>query len=62
MKPNGFDFNRREAAEYVGVSEATLRDWAHKKKNLPYAVVGKRAYYRKSDCDVFLRRALVRVA
>ncbi len=60
--PNGFDFDRRGAAEYLGLTIKALDDWAYKRKNLPYAVIGKKAWYRRSDLDALIRRRTVKVA
>ena len=54
--PNGFDFNRTGAAEYLGLGKKTLDDWAYKSKNLCYAVIGNRAWYRRSELDALIRR------
>ncbi len=59
--PNGFDFNRAKAAEYLGLGIKTLDDWAYKRKNLPYAVIGNRAWYRRSDVDALIRRQMRKV-
>lgn len=56
VPPHGFDLSRREAARYVGSSEATLADWAYKRINLPYVVAGGVAWYRRSDCDHLLAK------
>jgi predicted site-specific integrase-resolvase len=55
-KPNSYDFTRREAAEYLGVSVATLNQWAWARKNLPYTLMGGQAWYRRADCEHLLRR------
>ncbi len=60
--PHGFDFNRSEAAAYVGESVASLNLWGHKRINLSYVLTGGRAWYRQSDCDAYLRRRTIRVA
>ena len=60
--PNGFDYNRRQAARYLGVAEKTLHDWASKRKHLPYAVIGNKAWYRRSDLDALIRRRTIKVA
>lgn len=57
--PNGFDFDREQCAAYLGEQRHTLDTWASQKKNLPYVRAGGRAWYRRSDCDAFLRRKVV---
>jgi excisionase family DNA binding protein len=49
--------NRDQAAEYIGVSVATLASWAHTgvhRDILPVARIGKRAFYRRADLDKWL--------
>ncbi len=61
--PNGFDLDRPSAAEYLGlISIKTLDDWAYKRINLPYTVLGGKAWYRKSDLDALIHRRTVKVA
>lgn len=57
--PSGFDFDRESAAVYLGETVSALHAWATLKKNLPYVVCGNKAWYRRSDCDAFLRRKVV---
>ncbi len=48
---------REEAAEYIRISPKTLAFWAHSGKHrdeLPFARIGKRAYYRRADLDRWL--------
>jgi excisionase family DNA binding protein len=48
---------RTEAAAYIGVEVSTLASWAHTGKHrdeLPFAMIGKKAYYRKADLDRFV--------
>ena len=56
--PTGFDFDRTQAAAYLGLTKSALDAWALNgaRKNLPYVRVGNRCWYRKSDCDALLRR------
>ncbi len=61
--PAGFDFDRSNAAEYLGLgSIKTLDDWAYKRINLPYAVLGGKAWYRRSDLDALIRRRTIKIA
>jgi excisionase family DNA binding protein len=47
--------DRRAAAEYLSVKEGTLAAWASNKRvALPYAKLGRRVVYRKSDLDAFV--------
>jgi|688.fasta_scaffold2284525_2 excisionase family DNA binding protein len=56
----GFDpdkilWSRKKAASYLGIAESTLASWAHRgMKNLPYAKIGRRTLYKKSDLDAFI--------
>ena len=48
---------RSEAAAYIGVEISTLAGWAHTGKHrdlLPFAMIGKRAFYKKMDLDRFI--------
>jgi len=48
---------RAAAAPYIGVEISTLASWAHTGKHrdlLPFALIGKKAFYRKSDLDKFV--------
>ena len=60
--PNGFDFDRRTAAAYLGLTVKALDGWAYNKKNLPYTIIGRKAWYRRSDLDAILRRGTAKVA
>ncbi|MGA7181260.1 MAG: helix-turn-helix domain-containing protein [Thiobacillaceae bacterium] len=51
---------RRQAAEYLGVKEKTLAQWATAGRyGLPYIRVGRKAMYRQSDLDAFIERNVV---
>jgi len=61
--PAGFDFDRRQAAEYLGLEPKTLAEWAASaKKKIPYAKIGSKTWYRRSDCDALIRRSTVKAA
>lgn len=46
---------RREAADYLGVSEQTLAIWkCTGRYKLPYVKIGRLVKYRKSDLDAFI--------
>ncbi len=48
---------RDEAAPYIGVEVSTMASWAHTGKHrdvLPFAMIGKKAYYKKADLDRFV--------
>lgn len=48
---------RKQAAEYLGMSPATLAQWASTKKyDLPYYKIGIMVRYKKSDLDAFLKK------
>lgn len=49
--------SRREAAEYLGITERTLAVWACVKRyNLPYVKIGRLVKYRRSELDNFINR------
>jgi excisionase family DNA binding protein len=51
---------RREAAEYLGVTENTLAVWASVKRyNLSYVKVGRLVKYRRADLDAFIERRTI---
>ncbi|MGO7965080.1 helix-turn-helix transcriptional regulator [Rhizobium ruizarguesonis] len=42
-------------AEILGISPETLRWWRHKRRSLPWVVVGgRRVMYRKADIEAFV--------
>jgi excisionase family DNA binding protein len=48
---------RAQAAEYLGVPEHTLANWAHtRRKQLAFYKIGRRVFYKLSDLDLFLNR------
>lgn len=46
----------KEAAEYVGVSEATLERWRALRIGPPFGHVGRRVFYFASDIDDWLEQ------
>lgn len=49
--------SRRQAAEYLGVTEHTLAVWkCTRRYDLPVVKVGRLAKYKKSDLDAFIER------
>lgn len=49
--------NRKEAADFLGVTEHTLAVWAcNKRYNLPYVKVGRLVKYRYADLLTFIER------
>ena len=47
--------NRQQAADYLGLTYSTLKNWACTGEgDLPYHKVGGRVYYRRSDLDKWL--------
>ena len=52
--------NRIEAADYLGVSPATLAAWqVNGKKKVPHLKLGKRVRYRAADLDRFIESEIV---
>ena len=45
---------RPEAAEYLGVSPATLVEWAYRNKGPRYSKIGRHVRYRLADLEQFL--------
>jgi len=60
-----FDFksdllNRKQAAEYLGVTAATLAVWACTKRyNLPFVKIGRLVKYRLADLKTFINERSV---
>ncbi len=51
---------RKEAADYLGVTESTLAVWACTKRyDLTYVKVGRLAKYRLADLNVFIANRTV---
>jgi excisionase family DNA binding protein len=51
----------REAAEYVGLSPATLvTDRCTRRMKIPHLKLGKRVLYRQSDLDAWIESRVVR--
>jgi excisionase family DNA binding protein len=51
--------SRRQAAEYLGVTEQTLAIWkCTKRYDLPFVKVGRLVKYRRSDLNAFIERNL----
>lgn len=52
--------NRKQAAEYLGLSYQTLANWqSNKKVNLPTIRIGRAVRYRRSDLDEYLKSKTV---
>ena len=48
---------RKEAAEFLGVKEATLAFWyCMGRYNLPVVKIGRLAKYKKSDLEAFIEK------
>lgn len=45
---------RSEVAEYLGVPERTLAQWAYQSKGPSYRIVGRHARYRWADVERWL--------
>ena len=58
IKPFDEDrLTRQEAADYLGVSVNTLEVWACTGRyELRFYRVGRKVFYRRSDCDDWLAR------
>lgn len=62
-RPLDDTLNRRDAAEYIGVSYSTLRNWASTgDQEIPYYKPGREARYRREDLDAWLETQRVRHA
>ena len=49
--------SRRQAAEYLGVTEHTLAVWkCTRRYDLPVVKIGRLVKYKKSDLDAFIER------
>jgi len=53
-KPENNLLNRREAADYLGVSKRTLSRWKLRKYGPPSFEKGQYRYFRKQDLDDWL--------
>ena len=53
------DLSEREAAEYLGRSPYTLRDWREKKIGPPYYRLVGSIVYSKNELDAFLESCRV---
>lgn len=51
-------FNERQAAKYLGPSEATLRLWRSQDKGPRYYRAGKLIRYRRADLDAWIEARL----
>ena len=47
--------NINEAAEYLSVKPATIRDWIRKGKNIPAQKVGKAWKFKYSELDAWAK-------
>lgn len=56
MKTTKQALNSAEAAEYLGLSEPTLRSWRSRGTgDLKYTKIGGRVVYRRADLDKYIR-------
>ena len=46
--------NIEEAAEYLGVKPATIRDWIRKGKDIPAKKIGKQWKFKRSELDAWV--------
>lgn len=52
--------SRKEAAQYLGITERTLAAWACVKRyNLSYIKIGTLVKYRRSDLDLFIQQRTI---
>ena len=47
--------NIEEAAEYLGVKPATIRDWIRKGKDIPAKKIGKQWKFERSELDQWVQ-------
>ena len=47
--------NVEDAAEYLGVKPATIREWIRKKQDMPAHKVGKQWKFRCSELDEWIQ-------
>lgn len=47
--------NIEEAAEYLGVKSATIRDWIRKGKDVPAQKIGKQWKFKCSELDEWVK-------
>ncbi len=47
--------NIEEAAEYLGVKPATIRDWIRKGKDVPAKKIGKQWKFKRSELDQWVQ-------
>ena len=62
VKSNDYQRNQlsnREAAKYLGLSEATLNVWRCKRKGPSYRKVGRRIFYPQIALDEFLENCRI---
>lgn len=52
--PNGYEFDRKEAAGYCGYAAASFAELACQNKGPAYLIAGGRAWYRRADLDAWL--------
>jgi excisionase family DNA binding protein len=45
---------RKEVADYLGVPEATLTAWAHRKIGPPYKIIGRHSRYDWAQVDQWI--------
>ena len=50
----------REAAEYLGLAEATLVTWrSTRREHIPYLKLGRRVLYRQRDLDDWMASRVI---
>lgn len=55
-------FTTAEAAQYLNLSQQTLTNWRHQRKNLSYCKIGRLPMYEKSVFDGFIRSNRVEIS
>jgi len=58
---NCFLMNTKEAAEYLGLSAYTLRNWRQLSRGPRWVAVGRLPKYRPVDLDCFIEENIVHV-
>lgn len=60
IKPQSDLLTRREAANYLGVTQSTLAIWASTKRyDLPYIKIGRLVKYRREHLDAFIEKRTI---
>ena len=52
-------FTPKEAAEHLGIPEATLAQWRSQRRGPPYVKLERLVRYRSSDLEAYIGKQLV---